>query len=252
VSGQADASAYVDVDTLKIGKRGKPATATAYQVKLRMFAAGREAVPTVANTSVVVSTAPVNPANLAAGSPARWGKTLAVPECSQMVYPDGGEVWCSPTSVSMALAYWTKDASPCEPRVRAAVSGVYDWLYAGHGNWPFNAAYAASRGMESYVTRFASLAQAEDWIAAGVPLVMSIGWGRGQLTGAPLPTSSGHLVVLAGFDAQGNPVVNDPAAPSDQAVQRTYRRAQFERLWLARSGGTAYVIYPAGRTVPKL
>ena len=79
-----------------------------------------------------------------------------------------------------------------------------------------------------------------------------IGWGRGQLAGAPLPTSSGHLVVLAGFDAQGNPVVNDPAAPSDQAVQRTYRRTQFERLWLARSGGTAYAIYPAGKTVPKL
>ena len=73
-----------------------------------------------------------------------------------------------------------------------------------------------------------------------------------QLSGAPIASSSGHLLVLAGFDAQGNPMVNDPAAPSDQSVQRTYRRAQFERLWLARSGGTAYVIYPEGRSVPDL
>ncbi|HET9495101.1 MAG TPA: peptidase C39 family protein, partial [Chloroflexia bacterium] len=211
-----------------------------------------EAAPSVTNASVVVSTTPSNPARLAAGSRARWGKTLAVPECSQMVYPDGGEVWCSPTSVAMVLGYWAGESGPCEPGVRSAVAGVYDRIYRGHGNWPFNAAYAASRGMEAYVTRFTGLAQAEEWIAAGVPVIMSIGWGRGQLSGAPIASSSGHLLVLAGFDAQGNPVVNDPAAPSDQSVQRTYRRAQFERLWLARSGGTAYVIYPEGHAVPRL
>lgn len=71
---------------------------------------------------------------------------IAVPEFSQMVYPDGGPVWCSPTSVSMVLAYWLRETGPCEPRVRAAVAGVYDWLYDGHGNWPFNTAYASSRG----------------------------------------------------------------------------------------------------------
>jgi hypothetical protein len=252
VSGQADASAYVDVDTLKLGKRGKPLTGTAYQMKLRLFATGREAAPVVRNASVAMSTTPATPARLAAGNAARWGKTLAVPECSQMVYPDGGEVWCSPTSVAMVLGYWEGKNGPCEPGVRSAVAGVYDRIYRGHGNWPFNAAYAASRGMEAYVTRFTSLVQAEEWIAAGVPVIMSIGWGRGQLTGAPISSSSGHLLVLAGFDASGNPVVNDPAAPSDQTVQRTYQRAQFERLWLARSGGTAYVIYPEGRMVPKL
>ncbi|HET9494142.1 MAG TPA: hypothetical protein VFR15_07930, partial [Chloroflexia bacterium] len=87
VSGQADASAYVDVDTLKLGTRARPTTASAYQMKLRLFASEREveAAPSVTNASVVVSTTPSNPARLAAGSRARWGKTLAVPECSQMV-----------------------------------------------------------------------------------------------------------------------------------------------------------------------
>ena len=179
VSGQADTSAYVDVDTLKMGRRGRPAMATAYQMKLRLFASGRDAVPIVTNAAVAVSTTPASPASparLAAGSAARWGKTLAVPECSQMVYPDGGEVWCSPTSVAMVLGYWAGNTGPCEPGVRAAVAGVYDRIYRGHGNWPFNTAYAASRGMEAYVTRFTSLAQAEEWVAAGVPVIMSIGW----------------------------------------------------------------------------
>jgi hypothetical protein len=55
-----------------------------------------------------------------------------------------------------------------------------------------------------------------------------------------------------GFDGQGNPIVNDPAALSDEEVQRTYLRAEFERLWLGNSGGTVYVIYPPGHAVPGL
>jgi hypothetical protein len=144
----------------------------------------------------------------------------------------------------MVLAYWKADGAACEPRVRASVSGVYDWVYDGHGNWPFNAAYAATQGLESYVARFTSLAEAESWIAMGVPVVFSLGWGRGELTGAPVPSSNGHLALLVGFDAAGNPVVNDPAASSNNDVQRTYKRAELERLWLEHSGGTVYLIYP--------
>ncbi len=85
-----------------------------------------------------------------------------------------------------------------------------------------------------------------------MPVIMSISWGRGQLSGAPIAASNGHLIVLVGFDAQGNPIVNDPAAPANETVQRTYKRAELEKLWLQASGGTAYLIYPAGRSVPDL
>jgi len=36
--------------------------------------------------------------------------------------------------------------------------------------------------------------------------------------------------------------VNDPAAKTDDTVQRTYNRAQLETLWLQHSGGTVYII----------
>jgi hypothetical protein len=169
-----------------------------------------------------------------------------------MVYPDGGEVWCSPTSTSMVLGYWSRDTGPCAPRVSAAVQGVYDWLYDGHGNWPFNAAYAASRGLEAYIVRFTSLAQAEPWIAAGVPVVISYAWKKSSLDGAPFSSSSGHIAVLVGFDAAGNPIVNDPAAASDPEVQHIYNRAQLESLWLEHSGGTVYLIFPPGTATPAL
>ena len=250
VNQQGDADGFVAVDTLVLTDKKTPANAL--RLRVRLFSAGGTATPTVRNLAVAYSTTPAKPDALAPGNASRWNRVLAVPECSQMVYPDGGEVWCSPTSTAMVLSYWQNNTGPCEPRVRAAVEGVYDWLYDGHGNWPFNTAYAATQGLEGYVARFTNLAQAEEWIAAGVPVIISYAWKKSSLTGAPIPSSNGHLAVLVGFDAAGNPVVNDPAAPDDASVQRTYQRSELESLWLEHSGGTVYLIYPSGHPVPGL
>ncbi|HKP54630.1 MAG TPA: peptidase C39 family protein [Chloroflexia bacterium] len=249
VDGQRDEDGSVSTDTLVLGAAGKGVTADAFQVKIRLFSVNSQALPALVSAAVAISTTPARPTTLAPGQPALWGKSVQVPECSQMVYKDGGEIWCSPTSISMLLSYWKADGAPCEGRVRASVSGVYDWAYDGHGNWPFNTAYVATQGLEGYVVRFANLAQAEPWIAAGVPVVISLGWGKGELTGAPIPSSGGHLAVLVGFDPNGNPIINDPAAGSNAEVQRTYKRAELERLWLEHSGGTVYLVYPSSRSL---
>ena len=272
---QTDADGEVDVDTLVLD--GRAGLADALQLKLRLFSATGAQSPAVRNVSVAVSTSPVKGLGPSPGNPALWGKTLPVPECSQMVYADGGEVWCSPSSTSMVLKYWTQSHGPCEPSVRAAVSSVFDWLYDGHGNWPFNTAYAATQKwrrqsathsarawqhdaqrrpntqqLVAYVARFTDLYEAEEWIAAGVPIVVSIAWGQQELTGAPFPLSYGHLMVLVGFDVYGNPIVNDPGAPVESDVQRTYLRQQFEPLWLGHTGGTVYLIHPPRWHIPDL
>ena len=76
----------------------------------------------------------------------------------------------------------------------------------------------------------------------GFAMVVSIAFGRNHLTGAPISASNGHLLVIVGFEADGDVVVNDPAGATNSAVRRVYDRAQFERIWIAASGGTAYVI----------
>lgn len=249
VDRQDDDDARVLTDTLVLRT-----PAQAYQLALALSSADETASPTVSLATVLASrrssAARVDPPDFAAPR----GLVLPVPERSQMVYPDGGEVWCSPTSTSMVMAYWAERlGEPTLDRsVPEAAAATYDSVYRGHGNWPFNTAYAARSGLVGYVSRFSSLGQVERWIAAGVPVVASIAWNPGELTGAPIRSTDGHLLVVVGFSEGGDVVVNDPAGDprQGQAVRRVYPRLQFESLWLRASGGTVYLIHPAGQIAP--
>ena len=250
VKAQDDSDGFVAADTFISSHKDE--STNKFQLRLRLFSVDGVSSPHVKNASVAYSTAAPKAARPSRGNPALWNTRLKVLQCSQMVYPDGGDVWCSPTSVTMVLSYWDGYTGPREPRVRTTVDGVFDWIYGGHGNWPFNTAYAAMFGYESYVARFTSVARAEEFIAAGVPVIISIAWGKGELTGVHTKSSDGHLLVLVGFDEAGNPIVNDPDSQDEASVQRTYLRSEFEPLWLQASGGTVYLIYPEGKSVPTI
>ncbi|HYY54259.1 MAG TPA: peptidase C39 family protein [Candidatus Dormibacteraeota bacterium] len=233
VPGQRDADAEVATDTLRVA-----VAAQTLQVELGLFTLSPQALPVVTSLSLASSSEAEPPAFRA--ERAAWGRVLEVPPRSQMVHRDGGEAWCSPTSVAMVLAYHGVDVG-----VPAAAAATYDWAYDGCGNWPFNTAFAARFGMDAHVARFSSMYELERSIAEGLPLVASYAWKEGELPGAPLPAVDGHLGVVIGFDDRGDPVVNDPAARTDDEVRRTYPRVEFERQW-RRSRGTVYVIRPRG------
>ena len=129
-----------------------------------------------------------------------------------------------------------------------SVPGVYDPVYDGTGNWPFNTAFVSSFGLEAYVARFDTLAEIVPWLEAGIPVIASISWERGKLDNAALERSSGHLLIVVGFTTCGDVIVNDPAAiPSvNGSVRRTYRRDQFKQAWQRKGCGTVYLIYPPG------
>jgi hypothetical protein len=56
--------------------------------------------------------------------------------------------------------------------------------------------------------------------------------------------------VVRGFTATGDVVTNDPAAPTERSVRRTYERGQLERAWLDGSGGTVYVVHRDDQALP--
>ena len=57
--------------------------------------------------------------------------------------------------------------------------------------------------------------------------------------------------MIRGFTAEGDVVTNDPAAPTERSVRRTYRRDELERVWLDGSGGLVYVIHREGQQLPR-
>jgi hypothetical protein len=176
-----------------------------------------------------------------------WGRLLPVPERTQMIYTNG-HVICSPTTVSMLMGYWaTKLNRPeIDPDVPNVVDAVYDTNWKGAGNWAFNMAYAGGyNGIRAYVTRMSDISQLEEWIKTGTPVGLSVCYDllRGRVSKA-----NGHLVVLVGFDGNGDPVINDPGTTRD--VRKTFKRQNLARAW-AYSKNAAYLIYPEGWEVPK-
>ena len=182
---------------------------------------------------------------------AAWGKIIATPERSQHGYP-GGSGWCSPTSLSMDLARWSEVLNRPEMNltVPQVATNVFDASYNGTGNWVFNTAFAGSfSGMRSYVTRFDDLAEVEDWIAAGIPVILSGRWDWLR-AGRPLD-AAGHLIVCIGFTENGDVIVNDPAAHLDrgQTVRQIYKREDVLRSW-SHSHRAVYLVYPATAKIP--
>jgi Peptidase_C39 like family len=265
VAGQADAWGRVATDTLDA--RASPLARYALRLTLERAAAD-DPSPSVRLLGAAVSDLP-EAAALPTSAPLGGEPVeLAVPPLSQEIhahqYPrwgGGGEAWCSPTSTEMVVEFWGRgptaddlawvDPGYADPSVDSAARGTYDAAYRGTGNWPFNTAYAARFGLDAFVTQLRSLAEAERFVRAGIPLVASIAVRPGQLDGFLFPGgTNGHLVVVAGFDGAGNPIVLDPAAWSDATVRRVYDRAQFERAWRRGSGGTVYVIRPPEVALP--
>ena len=260
---QADDLANVNVDTWRA-----PGGLTSYQLRVTLARKqGTSRNPGVDTVGAVVSRLPADPGTTSAPGKGR-GIVLDVPQFSQMIhegdYPEwngGGQAWCSPTSTSMVLGYYDALPGPKgyafvpeghdDPWVDFAARMTFDYGYDGAGNWPFNTAYAAPRVGKAFVTRLRSLREAEKFIAAGIPLVSSISFGAGEITGTPISATAGHLLVIVGFTADGDVVVNDPAGRTNAAVRRTYDRAQFERAWLRGSGGTVYVIHDRAHPLPK-
>jgi hypothetical protein len=262
VGGQGDENGFVAIDTFF----AKDHPLVAYQLGVTLHGSG----VTVTRLGAVASD-PVNTNPYVASRTTMTRTTdLRVPPYSQELhageYPQfdgGGEAWCSPTSTSMVLAYWGKGPSPADyayvygdypkvkdPWVDYAARFTYDYHYDGAGNWPFNTAYAAHFGLEANVTQLRSLAEAEQFIKRGIPLVASIAFQPNKLDGFLFRGTDGHLLVIGGFTAGGDVISYDPAATSDATVRRVYDRAQFEKAWMTSTGGIVYVIHPTSVALP--
>jgi hypothetical protein len=267
VGGQGDADGFIAVDTFFT----KDHPAVAYRLRLTIF---RRAELTEAQAPVSVSRYSAVVSNLRNQKSTFPSATtmndeeidLGLPTYSQEIhhgeYPEfdnGGEAWCSPTSTAMVVQYWENETGTSytptdeetawvgfdDPDVDYTARFVYDYRYKGAGNWPFNTAYAAERGLVGDVTMLHNLSEAEPFIRAGIPLVASVAWSSNKLDTA-IKSTNGHLMVIGGFTGDGRVIAYDPASDTNEQVRHVYNREQFERAWIPASGGIVYVIRPLG------
>jgi hypothetical protein len=245
VRRQKDTNGTVNADTLVLNRPGADA-----QLRVTLSGADGAARPDLKflGLSFLDSTAGVAPLP---PNRAAWGQIVPTPEISQHGYPDEAG-WCSPTSTAMVLRRWGEVLHRPEMNVDVpeVVAAVYDKGFRGTGNWPFNTAYAGSfPGLRGYVSRFSDLSEVEDWIVAGIPVILSARWDL--LAPGRNPTGSGHLVVCIGFTKDGDVVINDPATnlQKGQKVRHIYTRPNVIKAW-DESNNTVYLIYPETAQIP--
>jgi hypothetical protein len=280
VGGQGDADGFVSIDTFF----AKDHPAIAYRLRATLYRkAGVSSGPWLTRLSAIAMNLTNQKMDFPSATTMNGTQVdlgdYGFPKYSQEIhhgdfpqYDNGGEAWCSPTSTSMVVSYWSHvkqvnyDPTPSEyqwvldelganhndPWVDYTARAVYDYHYNGAGNWPFNAAYAASRGLVGDVTALHNLAEAETFIRDyHIPLVASVAWNSNKLAGA-IKSTNGHLMVIGGFTGNGDVIAYDPASVDDASVRHVYDREQFERAWIPASGGIVYLIRPVGWPTPNL
>jgi predicted double-glycine peptidase len=227
-----DETASLSVDELKVKGR---ATAARYRFKFR----GGKKPPRLRSVALALSSAggPSAPPHAAKGA---WTKELVVAPRSQMETQEQyKQDVCSPTSLAMVLEFWGRKLA-----TEDVALAVRDRTSSLFGNWASNAAYAAAQGLDARVARLESLADLEEEIAQGRPVVVSVTFAEGELPGSPIPKTNGHLMTVIGFTGDGDPIVVDPAAPDRGRARRVYPRAAFHRAWRVNKRGLAYLISP--------
>nr|WSW70412.1 peptidase C39 family protein [Streptomyces sp. NBC_00995] len=276
VDDQSDGKSSIWTDTFSVDDAAGGLRLLSYRLRLTLYRTPETRLtPTVWRIGAMASDVP-DRFTVPASVPG-LARELPVPRYSQNVhvgqypqYDNGGEAWCSPTSSQMIVEYWGRRPSAEDlawvepeledPQVCHAARFTYDNQYEGCGNWPFNAAYAATyEDMSAVVTRLGSLNDLETLVRAGIPAITSQSFLKTELTGAGYGTS-GHLMTVIGFTGNGDVIANDPASPSNEAVRRVYPRREWENIWLrtkrynasggvsSGTGGVCYLYFPAHPT----
>ncbi|MBI4582138.1 MAG: C39 family peptidase [Planctomycetes bacterium] len=171
------------------------------------------------------------------GPPSGWARRLPVPWRSQTVEDEKiRHSVCSPTSVSMVLQYYGVTRPTAE-----VAAAIYDRHYRVYGNWIRAVQAAYGYGVTGYLERFGDWDAVKRHIAAGRPVIASIRAEQGEIRHAPYRSTDGHLIVIVGFDQNGNLHINDPAAKTIEAGVATYFKEDMQKIWLDH-GGVGYVL----------
>lgn len=220
------AGGYVDVDYVKLNSY-----ASSWQFKIIMTRTSiAQPSPSVHKLSFFVSdsrTTTSQDFNLILND-----RPAAIFIPTQFIYqyavdPQIGSSICSPTSVAMILHSYDIAVDPYQFAL-----DTHDPHFDMFGVWPRVVQNASEYGLGGAVTRYRSWSQARDVLGSGGRISMSVG----------PPLYTGHLMMLAGFTSEGDPLVHDPAQSDGYSYH--FSKSDLSYSWFDK-GGIAYTFYPA-------
>ncbi len=132
---------------------------------------------------------------------------------------------CSPVTTTMIIKSFGKNVDAYDFALK-----THDPYWDLFGVWPRAVTHASEYGLKGSVTRYRTWSDAYEVLQNGGRIAMSVGQ----------PLYSGHLMMLAGFDADGNPIVHDPAKSNGYAY--VYDKYDLSASWFNK-GGISYTFY---------
>ena len=136
----------------------------------------------------------------------------------------GGSI-CSPSSTAMIIRSYGIEVDPYDFAVKTR-----DLYWELYGVWPRNVQHAHMHGLKGHVSRYRTWSEAYEVLKNGGRIAMSLG----------KPLYGGHLIMLAGFDEDGDPILHDPG--SRNGYKRQYDKTKISKSWFDK-GGISYTFY---------
>lgn len=143
---------------------------------------------------------------------------------------------CCPTSLAMVLEFYGINRPTLE-----ICDAVYNERYDMYGIWPQVSQVASQHGLRSWITRFRSHEEVRQYLRQGFPIIASIRVGEKELRNARYPKSNGHIIVIIGYDAKGDYIINDPYSAGPGGAEIRYFAEDMEKVWLDK-GGVAVLV----------
>lgn len=132
---------------------------------------------------------------------------------------------CSPSTLSMIIQSYDSDIDTYDFAVRTR-----DPYWDLFGVWPRGVQHASEYGLIGSVTRYRTWTDAYNVLKNGGRIAMTVG----------PPLFSAHLLMLAGFDENGNPIIHNPG--SSNGYGTTYNKKKITESWFNK-GGISYTFY---------
>ncbi len=136
----------------------------------------------------------------------------------------GGKI-CSPSTLSMIIKSFGYEVDPYDFALRTK-----DPYWDLFGVWPRGVQSASEYGLSGSVTRYRSWTDAYKVLKEG---------GRIAITVGP-PLFNAHLMMLAGFDENGNPLFHNPGNSNGYGI--SYDKRKITESWFNK-GGISYTFY---------